>query len=81
MFLNTHFPGAKKYWHMGTFYDWSEAPSPSHEPCPSLWHLHVRGHPRLRHGPGPAVFRLSEHIDRFLHSASVIKMKSSLLEG
>ncbi len=24
MFLNTHFPKAKKYWYQGIFYDWSE---------------------------------------------------------
>jgi branched-chain amino acid aminotransferase len=74
MFPNTNFPGAKKYWHMGKFYDWSEA------------HYHPMNH-ALHYGTstfegirayktprGTAIFRLPEHIDRFLHSASVLRM-------
>jgi len=76
MFLNTHFPGAKKYWYMGTFYDWSEALL---HPMSHALHYGtctfegIRAYDTAR---GPAVFRLSEHLDRFLHSASVIKMTS-----
>ena len=74
MFPNTNFPGAKKYWHMGKLYDWTEA------------HYHPMNH-ALHYGTstfegirayktprGTAIFRLPEHIDRFLHSASVLRM-------
>jgi branched-chain amino acid aminotransferase len=75
MFDSTHFPKARAYWHMGRFYDWSEAF------CHPMMHaLHygtsvfegIRAYGTSR---GPAVFRLPEHIDRFLVSASVAKMK------
>jgi len=74
MFPNTNFPGAKKYWHMGKLYDWTESPLPPHESCPALPALRpsrASGPTRLR---GTAIFRLPEHIDRFLHSASVLRM-------
>lgn len=76
MFLNTHFPKAAKYWYQGKFHDWSEAG------CHPMMHalhygtsvfegIRAYGTPR-----GPAVFRLPEHVDRFLVSAAVAKMKS-----
>ena len=74
MFPNTNFPGAKTYWHMGKFYDWSETI------CHPMNHaLHygtstfegIRAYKTPR---GTAIFRLPEHIDRFLHSASVLRM-------
>jgi branched-chain amino acid aminotransferase len=76
MFLNTHFPKAQKYWYMGEFYDWSEAGF-----HPMMHALHygtsvfegIRAYSTPR---GPAVFRLPEHIDRFMVSAAVAKMKS-----
>jgi len=76
MFLNTHFPKAKKYWYMGKFHDWSEGGI-----HPMVHALHygtsvfegIRAYATSR---GPAIFRLPEHIDRFLHSASVVKMTS-----
>ncbi len=76
MFANTHFPKAKKYWYQGKFFDWSEGGL-----HPMVHALHygtsvfegIRAYPTPR---GPAVFRLPEHTDRFLHSASVLKMKS-----
>jgi branched-chain amino acid aminotransferase len=74
MFSTTHFPKALKYWHEGKLYNWSEA------------HVHPMAH-ALHYGSsvfegiraystarGPAIFRLNEHIDRFLHSASVASM-------
>ncbi|HEK85377.1 MAG: branched-chain amino acid transaminase [Candidatus Saccharicenans sp.] len=75
MFLNTHFSKAKKYWYMGKLYDWSEGIF-----HPMIHALHygtctfegIRSYPTPR---GPAIFRLKDHIDRFFHSASVIKMK------
>ena len=74
MFLNTHFPKAKKYFYMGKFHDWSEG---SVHPMSHALHYGtsvfegIRAYPTPR---GPAVFRLPEHIDRFIHSASVVKM-------
>jgi len=75
MFPNTHFKNAKKYWYMGKLYDWSEGIF-----HPMMHALHygtctfegIRAYPTSR---GPAIFRLKEHIDRFFHSAQVIKMK------
>ncbi len=76
MFDTTHFPKARKYWYMGNFYDWSEAF------CHPMMHaLHygtsvfegIRAYGTSR---GPEVFRLEEHIDRFLVSAKVAKMTS-----
>jgi branched-chain amino acid aminotransferase len=74
MYENTHFPKALKYWHEGTLYAWTDA------------HVHPMSH-ALHYGSsvfegirayptsnGPAIFRLNEHVDRFLHSASVARM-------
>lgn len=74
MFDNSHFPRAKKFWHMGRFYDWAQP------------NIHAMSH-ALHYGTsvfegirayktpkGPAVFRLSDHIDRFFYSASLLKM-------
>jgi len=77
MYDNTHFPKAGRYWYNGKFYDWSVGI------CHPMMHaLHygtsvfegIRAYPTAK---GPAVFRLAEHIDRFLLSASVAKMSSS----
>ncbi len=75
MFPNTNFPGAKKYWHMGVFHDWSEA---VFHPMSHALHYGTstfEGIRAYKTPRGPAVFRLPEHIDRFFHSASVLKMK------
>jgi branched-chain amino acid aminotransferase len=76
MFPNTHFPKAQKYWYQGRFHDWSEAGL-----HPMMHALHygtsvfegIRAYATAR---GPAVFRRPEHIDRFLLSAGVAKMRS-----
>ncbi len=76
MFANTHFPKAGKYWYNGKFHDWSEGA------CHPMMHaLHYgtsvfEGIRAYATAKGPAVFRLPEHIDRFLVSASVAKMTS-----
>lgn len=75
MFDNQHFPKAKKFWHMGEFHDWEQA------------NVHAMSH-ALHYGTsvfegirayetadGPAIFRLSDHIDRFFYSASMLRMK------
>lgn len=74
MYENTHFPKALKYWHEGTIRDWAEV-------CihPMSHALHygssvfegIRAYPTAK---GPAIFRLPEHADRFLHSAAVARM-------
>ena len=74
MFDSTHFPRAKKFWHIGRFYDWAQP------------NIHAMSH-ALHYGTsvfegirayktpkGPAVFRLSDHMDRFFYSASLLKM-------
>ncbi|MDD8026294.1 MAG: branched-chain amino acid transaminase [Acidobacteriota bacterium] len=72
----TNFPKAKVIWYQGKFHDWSELT------LHSMTHaLHygtsvfegIRAYPTAK---GPAVFRLPEHVDRFLVSASVIKMQT-----
>jgi branched-chain amino acid aminotransferase len=76
MYPNDNFPKAGKYWYNGKFYDWSEGFL-----HPMMHALHygtsvfegIRAYPTAK---GPAVFRLPEHIDRFLLSASVAKMQS-----
>ncbi len=76
MFPITHFPKASKYWHMGEFRDWSEA-----DLHPMVHALHygtsvfegIRAYSTSR---GPAVFRLTEHIDRLFVSAEVARMVS-----
>jgi len=76
MYPNTNFPKAGKYWHNGKFHDWSEGYL-----HPMMHALHygtsvfegIRAYATDR---GPAVFRLPEHIDRFLLSAAVAKMAS-----
>lgn len=76
MFTNKNFPKAKKYWFMGKFYDWSEAII-----HPMTHALHYgnsvfEGIRAYKTPKGPAVFRLKEHLERFMHSASILKMKS-----
>lgn len=74
MYENTHFPKALKYWHEGTIYGWTDA-----HVHPMSHALHygssvfegIRAYPTAK---GPAIFRLNEHVDRFLYSASVARM-------
>ena len=74
MYANTNFPKARKYWYNGTFRDWSDGS------CHPMMHaLHYgtsvfEGIRSYATPNGPAIFRLPEHIDRFLLSASVAKM-------
>lgn len=75
MFDTTNFPNAKKIWHMGQLHDWAvpKVHSMSHA-------LHYgtsvfEGIRAYSTPKGPAIFRLEEHIDRFFHSADVLKMK------
>ena len=76
MFINKDFPKAKEYWFMGKFHDWSEAII-----HPMTHALHYgnsvfEGIRAYKTAKGPAVFRLKEHLERFMHSASTLKMKS-----
>jgi len=74
MFNTAHFPKALKYWHQGKFYNWSEA-----HVHPMVHALHYgssvfEGIRAYQTAQGPAIFRLKEHLDRFLYSAAVAKM-------
>jgi len=75
MFDNTHFPQAKKYWYRGKLYDWSQ---PNIHPMAHVLHYGTsvfEGIRAYKTSKGPAIFRLPEHIDRFFHSASVLRME------
>lgn len=74
MFDDPNFPKAKKFWHMGELHDWTKT------------NVHVMSH-ALHYGTsvfegirayrtddGPAIFRLSDHLDRFFYSAALLKM-------
>jgi branched-chain amino acid aminotransferase len=74
MFDNSHFPRAKKFWHMGRFYDWAE---PNIHAMSHALHYGTsvfEGIRAYKTAQGPAVFRLSEHLDRFFYSASLLNM-------
>jgi branched-chain amino acid aminotransferase len=75
MFDNTYFKNAKKYWYNGKFYDWSD---PILHPMSHALHYGSSVFEGIRSyitPQGPAIFRLAEHIDRFLLSAQVAKME------
>ena len=74
MFNNTHFPKAKKYWYMGKLYDWSTAIIHSMTHALHYGTSVFEGIRAYSTGDGPAIFRLEDHVDRFLHSASFLKM-------
>ncbi|TEU06634.1 MAG: branched-chain amino acid transaminase [Candidatus Aminicenantes bacterium] len=75
MFDNSQFPKAKKYWLQGKTYEWS------HPNVHSMSHaLHYgtsvfEGIRAYSTRNGPAVFRLPDHIARFIHSAEILSMK------
>ncbi|HYA48590.1 MAG TPA: branched-chain amino acid transaminase [Burkholderiales bacterium] len=76
MDANPNFPKARKYWYNGKFHDWSKT-----QLHPMAHALHYgtsvfEGIRAYATAKGSAVFRLPEHIDRFLLSASVAKMSS-----
>jgi branched-chain amino acid aminotransferase len=74
MFENTHFPKANKFWYMGKFLEWKE---PTIHVMSHALHYGSSVFEGIRAydtGKGPAIFRLPEHMDRFMHSASVLLM-------
>jgi branched-chain amino acid aminotransferase len=74
MIDTSSFPKAKRYWYMGKMYDWSEY---TLHPMTHALHYGTSAFEGIRCYPtsrGPAVFRLTEHVDRFMLSASVAKM-------
>jgi branched-chain amino acid aminotransferase len=74
MFDNTYFPRAEKYWYQGKLYDWSH---PAIHPMSHALHYGTSVFEGIRAystRKGPAVFRLPEHTDRFLHSAKTLFM-------
>ena len=74
MFENTHFPKAKKFWFMGEFFEWEKAKVHTMSHALHYGSSVFEGIRAYHTGKGPAIFRLPEHIDRFMHSASVLHM-------
>lgn len=75
MLDTSNFPKAKRVWYQGKFYDWSETTLHSMTHALHYGTSVFEGIRAYSTDKGPAIFRLSDHIDRFLHSASVVKMK------
>jgi branched-chain amino acid aminotransferase len=75
MFDNTHFPKAKKFWHMGTFLEWKETNVHAMSHALHYGTSVFEGIRAYQTAKGPAVFRLPDHIDRFFYSASLLRMK------
>ncbi len=75
MFENTFFPKAQKFWYMGKLYDWSQATIHSMTHALHYGTSVFEGIRAYNTENGPAIFRLDEHIKRFYHSASILKMK------
>lgn len=75
MFDNTHFPRARKFWYMGKLYGWSQPKVHSMSHALHYGTSVFEGIRAYSTDKGPAVFRLPEHIDRFFHSASVLRME------
>lgn len=76
MYANDNFPKAGKYWYNGKFYNWSKG---FFHPMMHALHYGTSVFEGIRAystAKGTAVFRLPEHTDRFLLSASVAKMQS-----
>jgi branched-chain amino acid aminotransferase len=74
MFDTKNFPGAKKFWHMGKFHDWE---TPNVHAMSHALHYGTsvfEGIRAYKTARGPAIFRLPDHIDRFIYSASLLKM-------
>ncbi len=74
MIDNTHFPKAKKFWQMGKLCDWSDITVHSMSHALHYGNSVFEGIRAYNTPKGPAVFRLSEHLDRFFHSAEVLRM-------
>ncbi len=75
MFDTANFPNAKKIWHMGNLYDWSDVLVHSQSHALHYGTSVFEGIRAYRTAGGPAIFRLEEHLDRFLHSSRVLKMQ------
>lgn len=75
MFDTTNFPKAKKIWHMGQIHDWSIPKVHSMTHALHYGTSVFEGIRAYATPKGPAIFRLDEHIDRFFHSADVLKME------
>lgn len=74
MFDNSHFPKAKKYWYMGKFYEWSQPNIHSMTHALHYGSSVFEGIRAYKTSQGAAIFRLPEHVDRFIRSASVLMM-------
>lgn len=75
MFDTTHFPKAKKFWQMGEIVDWSNATIHAMTHALHYGNAVFEGIRAYETSKGPAVFRLPEHMDRFIYSAGLLDMK------
>ena len=74
MFDNTNFSRAKKFWHMGIFHDWTESNVHAMSHALHYGTSVFEGIRAYQTASGPAIFRLSDHIDRLFYSASLLRM-------
>jgi branched-chain amino acid aminotransferase len=74
MFDNTNFPRAKTFWHMGKFHDWTETNVHAMSHALHYGTSVFEGIRAYQTASGPAIFRISDHIDRFFYSASLLRM-------
>lgn len=70
-----HFPGAKKFWHMGELYDWDAVTVHTMSHVMHYGSSVFEGIRAYDTAKGPAVFRLDEHINRLFHSAKTLNME------
>ena len=75
MFDTANFPNAKKIWYMGKILDWDDAMVHSQRHALHYGTSVFEGIRAYSTDRGPAIFRLEEHMDRFMHSAQVLKMQ------
>ncbi len=76
MFDTANFPKAKKIWYMGKILDWDNALVHSQSHALHYGTSVFEGIRAYSTAKGPAIFRLEEHMDRFMHSAKVLKMQA-----
>ncbi|MBN1221764.1 MAG: branched-chain amino acid transaminase [Candidatus Aminicenantes bacterium] len=74
MLDNTHFPKAKKFWHQGKLHDWDKVTVHSMSHALHYGNSVFEGIRAYKTSNGPSVFKLGDHLDRFLHSASILSM-------
>jgi branched-chain amino acid aminotransferase len=75
MFDTANFPNAKKIWYMGKILDWNDAMVHSQSHALHYGTSVFEGIRAYSTDRGPAVFRMEDHMVRFMHSAKVLMMQ------